>query len=187
MGVKCLKREFPSMKTLVFGLLAGIVGFIVAYYIFGENGEQPNPQSEFLSVYVVDPQVRNVVNPDKLYYVKIPSSVPLLYKMQMLADTISRLQFGRRPITVMEIENRNNKSIAIVNLNDYESQSDKYPTWKDVFQDPASGLPAIVTFSKSLLQEDYQGEWIDGVEFLYNGEPFPEELDSGLFSDTLMR
>ena len=179
------KREFLNIKTLVFGLLTGIIGFIASYNFSGK-AEPPDPQSEFFPVYVVDPQVRNVVNPDKLNYVKIPDSISLLYKIQMLADNISRIHFGRRPITVVEIENRNNKKIAIVNLNDHEGQSED-PTWNDIFQDPASGLPAIVTFSTSFLQEDYQGEWIDGVEFLYNGASFPEELDNGLLSGTLMR
>ncbi|MHC4951228.1 MAG: hypothetical protein ACYTEU_09645 [Planctomycetota bacterium] len=165
------KKGSPNIKLLICGLLAGVVALALVNYLFNVP-EQTAPESDFFPVYGIDPKTRNIVDPDILYYVKIPNSIPLLYRVQMLADNISRIQFGRLPITVMEIEVRQNQKIAIINLNDSKMSMGKHHTWRDIFQEPAYEMSTTTTLITSFLQKDYQDEWIDGVEFLYNGEPF---------------
>lgn len=110
------------------------------------------------------------------FYVAIPNNLPLLGKLQQLADRLSRFEFRYLPINVLRIENHNGKKIAIIELNEI---GDSYPSsWRGLyFQGSTGGHFTTITLIKTFLQEDYKGDWIDGVEFYYEREPISDDWD----------
>lgn len=89
----------------------------------------------------------------------------------------------------MRIENRNNKKIAIIDLRE---KNHPYPhgySWRGIyFQGSSGGGSTTVTLIKTFLQENYKGEWIDGVEFYYEGKPIVENEWAHIFlSGTIYR
>ncbi len=65
--------------------------------------------------------------------------------------------------------------ISSLNKSDIDPETDlsKYSSpslANDFFQGSAGGGWTCYTLQTTMLQPDYDGEWIDGVRFLYNGE-----------------
>lgn len=46
-----------------------------------------------------------------------------------------------------------------------------YDSWYDYFQGSYGGQHTAITLRETLLQPGYQGKWIDGIVFYYQGEP----------------
>jgi hypothetical protein len=104
------------------------------------------------------------------FYVSIPETIPKLEKLRHLADKLSRYKFRYLPISVLRIENRSNKEIAIVELIEKDPMSGT--SWRSgFFQGSTGGSFTTITLTKTFLQEDYEGNWIDGIEFYYEGKP----------------
>ncbi len=110
------------------------------------------------------------------FYVAITENLPLLEKLKLLADRLSRFKFRCLPINVLRIESRNDKKIAIVELN--EIGDSYHSSWRGLyFQGSTGGHFTTITLTKTFLQEDYKGDWIDGVEFYYEGKPISNDWD----------
>lgn len=112
------------------------------------------------------------------FYVAIPKNLPLIEKLKIIADRLFRFKFCGLPINVLRIEERNNKKIAIIDLREFTiSDTTGYlPSWQTkYFQGSTGGYFTSLTLIKSFLQEDYKGNWIDGVEFYYEGKPILED------------
>lgn len=99
-------------------------------------------------------------------------------KLNVIASKLSSGEFKILPIELMEIEEIDGKKVATFNLKENEenigeTDLSKYssPSWaNDFFQGSAGGGWTCYTLQTTMLQPDYDGEWIDGVRFLYNGE-----------------
>ena len=168
-----IKKRFLNTASFICGLITGVIILIIAVFFYNLSAKEPNLQSDLFAVHGCDVFVG--YNPEILYYVEIPNPIPLLDRIQLLANKISRLKFGRRPITVVKIDLRQHKKIAIIDLHDREVPLSEHGTWYYSFQGTAGGISSWITLTKSFLQKDYQGEWIDGVEFLYNGKQFTND------------
>ena len=110
-------------------------------------------------------------------YVAIREDLSLFEKLQLLADMLSRFRFGNLPINVLKIENRDTKKIAIVEL---EEKEGRYFPWSwrgQYFQGSTGGAITTATLVETFLQRDYKGDWIDGVEFYYEGMPMRGDWD----------
>ena len=126
------------------------------------------------------------------FYVAIPETVSLLDKLRLLAEKLSRFKFRGLPIEIVGIEERSGKAIATINLKETEHNRKLYAEWLRTrkegkqqqelrfrgvswqgtfFQGSAGGYSTTITLVKTFLQEDYRGEWIDGIDFYYEGEP----------------
>jgi len=128
---------------------------------------------EFFPVYGPDGDAMNLeIN----FYVRIPEKLPVIEKLKIVASKLSRFKFDL-PIEVLRIEEQNNKKIAVVNLLEHEDADESSQTnWCSVyFQGSTGGFFTTMSLRKTFLQETYGGEWIDGVEFYYEGEPILEE------------
>lgn len=96
-----------------------------------------------------------------------------------LSDTVFKL-----PMTYEGIQIIFDQRIAVVNL--HESPEDKSVEYPDVswrtgyFQGSTGGAITSVSLVETMLQKDYDGDWVDGVKFLYDGEPIEYEHVSGL-------
>lgn len=99
-------------------------------------------------------------------------------RLRVIAQKLSEKEFNSLPIELVEIKNIDGKKVAIFNLKENEenlSETDwskyKNPSWaNNFFQGSAGGSWTCYTLQTTMLQPDYDGEWIDGVSFLYNGE-----------------
>ncbi|MDF2593192.1 MAG: hypothetical protein K0S75_2658 [Clostridia bacterium] len=111
-------------------------------------------------------------------YIYIPKETALKRKLEILANALSEVYFDNLPIQIIRIEEVEKKKIAIVNLKesainqgitDYEKLVGK--TWTMLYMQGSSGGTITETrLIETMLQREYQGQWIDGVQFLYNNE-----------------
>ena len=86
------------------------------------------------------------------------------------------ISIGLWRVNILRIENRADKRIAIIEIN--ERHTPYGPTWKgNFFQGSSGGQATTVTLVKTFLQEDYKSEWIDGIEFYYEGKPISRDWD----------
>ncbi|MDF2523866.1 MAG: hypothetical protein K0R31_1507 [Clostridiales bacterium] len=111
-------------------------------------------------------------------YIYIPKETALKGKLEILANTLSEVYFDHLPIQVLRIEEVDKKKIATVNLKesainqgvtDYEKLVGK--TWTMLYMQGSTGGTITQTrLIETMLQREYQEQWIDGVQFLYNNE-----------------
>ncbi len=100
------------------------------------------------------------------YYIIIPKKILLEEKLKVMADILTK-SFANLPIEVMRIDNKEGKLIAVINL---KENSESNATWNTLyFQGSCGGTVISTTLIETFLQRDYEGEWIDGVKFLYHG------------------
>lgn len=113
------------------------------------------------------------------FYNIIPKKASLEDKITAIADKLSSLCYGNLPIELVKIDDVKGKKIAIINLEEYPENYDSkvevmkgiYPAWNTLyFQGSSGGAQTTVKLTETFLQRDYQGQWIDGVKFLYNNE-----------------
>lgn len=111
-------------------------------------------------------------------YVHIKKDQVLINKITALSKTLSENSFNNLPIEVLNIEEKNGKSIAVINLkeskenqgvNDY-SKLKGYSWATKYFQGSTGGTITSKSLIETILQKEYAGEWIDGVKFLYNNK-----------------
>lgn len=139
--------------------------------------------ADLCKVYGADKEARHE---EIHFYVAVPKRLPLLEKLKVLAYRLSSHEFGGHPISVLRIENREDRRIAVIELKELDSP--RAFTWRGgYFQGSTGGHFTTLTLTKTFLQEDYEGEWIDGVEFYYEGEPISDDWDHIFLSGTIYR
>ena len=109
--------------------------------------------------------------PRAQYYVMMQSDWSLEQKVEHLAEKLSRYSFDGLPIELLEINQLNQRNIAVINLIDPEDREGSIyqKTWAgNYFQGTSGGYATTFKLINTFLQEDYDGEWVDGVEFRYN-------------------
>jgi len=156
---------------IIISAIVGILLFFLNTFKIEKN--EVKEKYEYLPVYGSDSETMNVeVN----FYAKISKDEPLIDKIEVLADKLSRFIF-KLPIEVLKIEERKDKKIAVINLREDECTSgDLQISWKGLyFQGSTGGYFTMMTLRKTFLQENYRSDWIDGVEFYYEGEPIKKE------------
>ena len=97
-------------------------------------------------------------------------------KLSSLTDTLSKSHFNDLKIDVSKIYS--NDSIGkIANINliedpgfDGPGSLPSYQSWYDYFQGSHGGQHTTILLRENILQKDYQGPWIDGVVFFYQGD-----------------
>jgi len=128
------------------------------------------------------------------FYAEMSEDIPLLEKVKIIAEKLSRFRYSGIPIEVLEIytDDKNNK-IALVNL--LEREWNRNPknkivgtTWRShYFQGSSGGSETTYTLRNSFLQKEYPGEWIDGVKFLYENQPIGNDWDHISLSGVIYR
>lgn len=134
--------------------------------------------------------------------VTIPEDGAIEHRLQLLADSLSQKKFGGLPIEILRAENRGGDRIAIIDLRETETNRRVFAvqeslwaqgkggeiearkiyseglSWRlGFFQGSTGGYFTTMKLILSLLQNDYEGEWIDGIEFYYEGKPVSDEWD----------
>ncbi|KOA18560.1 hypothetical protein CLHOM_34620 [Clostridium homopropionicum DSM 5847] len=111
-------------------------------------------------------------------YVNINKDEIMMNKITALSKALSENFFNNLPIEVLNIEQKNGKSIAVINLNESKENQGvndysklKGYTWATkYFQGSTGGTITSKTLIETILEREYTGEWIDGVKFLYNNK-----------------
>lgn len=111
-------------------------------------------------------------------YININNDVELKEKLVTLTSTLSEKYFDNLPIEVLNIEDVDGKKIAVINLMESkdnqvikEVEKFKGSSWATLyFQGSTGGQVTSITLIETLLQREYEEQWIDGVKFLYNNE-----------------
>ncbi len=131
---------------------------------------QQDTFSEYMCIYTLD---ENSYKEYVRLYVRPPNYLNVKQRLDYLAGLISQSEFRGLPIEISDIEKRNGLDIIKINLK--EIGDFKSPSWKyGYFQGSCGGQITSHTLKESFLQRDYKGEWIDGVEFYYEGRPMAD-------------
>jgi hypothetical protein len=152
---------------------------------------------ELFKVYGSDKAAMNI---ETNFYISIPKSLPIIEKLRIIADRLSRFKFSDLPIEVLRIENQNGKKIAIINLKEHEwnrnidwskpfqVSGNAGATWRtQYFQGTTGGGFTTVTLIETFLQNEYSGDWIDGIRFMYENQPIDENWNHILLSGVIYR
>jgi hypothetical protein len=201
----------PKCATSVWKLVAAIVVTAVVVgagaYVWHRSAvkdlrrQSEPPRTEYASftVYGADPHTWSATDD---FAIAIPEELPLAERLQVLADALSRRRFGKLPIEIIGVEERDGKTIVLVNLLESDWNRDLFaeerrlwsegkreeakslrrksqkPTWRMLyFQGSTGGACTTIMLVDTFLQRGYDGTWLDGVEFHYEGEPISDEWD----------
>ena len=107
--------------------------------------------------------------------VDINETLSLDEKLKDLASNLSEKAFNNLPIDLVKVNDVDGKKIALFNLEEIGENAkditfDKYTgvNWvNNYFAGSTGGNITEYTLIKTLLQSNYNGEWIDGLEFTY--------------------
>ncbi|WP_343008662.1 hypothetical protein [Clostridium celatum] len=94
-----------------------------------------------------------------------------------MANEVSNDLFNSLPLELIEIKDIEEKSIAVFNFEEVGKNAEKATlfqdyegdSWFQCFQGSAGGRVTEYTLIETLLQRNYEGEWIDGINFTYKG------------------
>ncbi len=108
--------------------------------------------------------------------IDIQNDLDLKGKLNTIAEALSKSCFQGLPIDVLEVKNIDGKGVAVINLKESKENEGitnrsklKGNTWaNNQFQGSAGGNITSVALIETFLQKEYDGKWIDGVQFLYN-------------------
>lgn len=114
---------------------------------------------------------------EPIYWVVVKKDIGIEAKIEVLLATL-RGFFSNLPITLLEIKEMDGQAIAVINLEESEVNQSRGEainfegaSWAThYFQGSAGGTVTSTRLVHTLLQSAYEGEWIDGVQFLYNGK-----------------
>ena len=185
--MKSRAGKFSTIWITVAVLLTALVVGGAVYYLQESKtikitSHNPN---DFLPVYGSD---KELMNEEINYYIEVPPNLPLIEKLDIIADSLSRFNFNSLPIEVLRIEERKGKRIAVIYLREHEWNRDidwsnpkfmsgnQGVTWRARhFQGSTGGSITSFTLTETFLQRGYERDWIDGVIFMYENEPIKED------------
>ena len=121
----------------------------------------------------------NTYEKEEVGQLSIKNTLPLEEKLEMVADSLSKDVFQGLGIELSKIDTIHGKQVAVINLT--EKDNAQGATWNTMyFQGSAGGSITSVALGDTFLQKGYDGEWIDGVKFLYNNKEINFEHVGGL-------
>lgn len=114
--------------------------------------------------------------------IKINDNLSIEDKVQLVIKEVSALQFQNAPIELTKIEN----NIAYINIK--EDKENKL--WSSRFFQGSTGANITsYTLVESLLQRDYEGDWVDGIYITYENKTDAEfdHIDTDFFGNIIKR
>jgi len=170
------------MKKFLLLILGIIIGIVVGVsldqlFIKSYKIDKSYEMDELFKIYGSD---KKAENPEVNFYILIPKNLSLIQKLNIIADKLSRFGFNYLPIEVLKIEEQNSKKIVVINLKEHEWDRGEEnfigSNWRyGFFQGSTGGYFTTITLIETFLQNDYKGEWIDGVRFMYENQPIKQE------------
>jgi hypothetical protein len=120
------------------------------------------------------------------FCLEVPDNYTLDQKVDAVAEVLMEYHFARGTIELKRIERRQSKNVAVVDLR--ETKAFPY-AWKGgYFKGSSGGTSTTFILTNTFLQPDYNGTWVDGVQFLYEGDAInPNEWDHIRLDGTMYR
>lgn len=164
-------QEFIGITIVIIVLFLGIAGISS----LDKNKIDSETVGKF-KIYSKDINTDKEIIVEEFWFYKDVDTVEK--RLNIIASNLSDSQFKNLPIELIGIEEIDGKKVATFNLKENEENLNKpdwseysEPSWaNNFFQGSAGGGWTCYTLQTTMLQPDYDGEWIDGVRFLYNGE-----------------
>lgn len=103
-------------------------------------------------------------------------------KIDFVLNMVHELWFYHAPYKV-SMKKYNGKNIAVINLIDKDVNAKN--SWSKFFQSSSIGSVNKTRLVDNLLQKQYKGNWVDGVEILYNGSSSANETITKYVPDLL--
>lgn len=129
---------------------------VIQYQPIAEsNASNTTSKTVKFPIYMLDNNVKVVK------YLPIEDNISTEEKVNMIAKTMSAICFNDLPIEV-KIDGKQ------ANVNLIESDESR-KTWEDDFLNEYNLENTVMIIVKNLLQEDYEGEWINTIQLSYEG------------------
>lgn len=141
-----------------------------------ETPVEPQDDEETLPVFGADNNHQRI----KISSITVKTDEPLLTKMNYLGAEIGVKFFGGLTMKAKEIKTVSGKKVLVVNLIEGSGAVGDKSWVYDYFQGSTGGLMTSIALSETFLQKEYSGTWIDGVQFLLDGETIDFEHVEGL-------
>lgn len=91
-------------------------------------------------------------------------------KINHLSLKLSEQLFNGKSIVLLKITTESNKKIAYIDLQDESKDISSTDNWYSAFQGSAGAQSTLTSIVETLLQKEFQGDWVDGIKLTYNGE-----------------
>ena len=159
-------------KLLALGIVGLLAGIVIGYTL------RPIPSSPDLTIYAGNADATDI---EPQFGISFPAELNQQAQLDQLTALVSGYNFCTLPIEVVTLDN----DVAIVNLAEHDWNQDPdnpatFPgcsgqSWRtNYFQGSAGGMITSKTLAYTLLQPEFQGEWIEAVTFQYQGDPIEE-------------
>ena len=114
-----------------------------------------------------------------------PDGHTVTQKVKLITALLMKYKFKQGSIELKRIELQGDKRIAIV----YLSETKEHPfAWKGLyFQGSSGGAQTTYILVTTYLQPHYNGAWIDGVQFWYDGKPVSSDWDHISLHGTILK
>lgn len=166
--VKSLEEENAALEAKVKTLeeeKTELTTELEALKVSGTITEPVSSNFEYYPIYAMDVDSTQRVT---ISFAGVERTRDLNGKLEEVSKTLSTEVFEGLIISLKEIKTIDGKAVATFNLKDV---SGKDKAWGDTyFQGSTGGSATIMALTDTLLQKDYQGEWVDGVKFLYEDQ-----------------
>ncbi len=167
-----------STKTIVISIIVSVILFACK-----ERKEKVDVEekTELFTIYVGKDtflEERNVYEmlPHKDRTIAVNKNKTVKEKVETITDTLSKSYFNKLDIEVSEIYTSDPAGkIANISLKEDSAFTGPgslppYQSWYDYFQGSYGGQNTTILLKENILQREYNGDWIDGVVFFYQGD-----------------
>ncbi|MCD4711660.1 MAG: hypothetical protein K8R73_00110 [Clostridiales bacterium] len=165
-----MMTKFFSRKLTMMGSVFAIILILLLLTWYNESNYT------YMTLYTGNIDTLEIENATQ---VRVESTASVEDRLLAITKGLSD-QIFKLPMELLEIREIFNQKIAIVNVMETRDSPDLYPWNTGYFQGSTGGAITSITLVESYLQNGYEGEWIDGVKFLYEGETIEFEHVFGL-------
>jgi len=128
--------------------------------------QTPEPVTlETFTIYNID---TNTMKPVSYYNYPVNKNAELYAKVDAIASEVVKSYFPGL-LYGMSYKKVDGKTVAVFNMIDNKPHSVE-DTWYQKMQGSTGAQISYKRITENLLQRNYTGTWIDGVEILYNGK-----------------
>ncbi len=183
------RHGFKSNIEIALIILSTALIIIGSSMIIYSNIEQQKEPYEYSSIESNQKEKFNIYYQDSDYNqlilcsIEIDKNKSIIEKLEVIANEVSNKIFEGKQINILSMDN----NIAYIDLKD-DSNASIEDIWYNSFQGSTGGANTAYALLENLLQNQYTGEWIDGVCLTYNGEtPEMDHLGVGFFGEIIYR
>ncbi|HSP47235.1 MAG TPA: hypothetical protein VLN47_04075 [Clostridiaceae bacterium] len=167
--VKSLEEEKAALENVVRTLEEEKTELSTELEALKGAGTEPEPGSnaavEYYPIYAMDVDSTQRIT---VSFAGVERNRDLSGRLEEVSKALSVEVFEGLIVSLKEIKTIDGKEVATFNLKDVPGIE---KAWGETyFQGSTGGMATIMALTDTLLQKDYQGEWVDGVKFLYEDQ-----------------